>query len=69
MHCLCYAELLDFGYTGRLWIFNHEPWFLFWPFMENSTKATEVKAKPGYMRESWEVCIGQVNHISNGFHT
>ncbi|KAL0021678.1 hypothetical protein WJX77_010749 [Trebouxia sp. C0004] len=48
-------ELLDHGYTGKVWIFNHEPWYLFWPFLENSTNAAEVRAKPGYLRESWEI--------------
>ena len=47
--------LLARGYTGKIWIFNHEPWYLFYPFLENSTRTTELKKDPEFMRRTWGV--------------
>lgn len=50
-----YAEMLDAGYAGRVWIFTHEPGALFWAFVEKSESTEKLRADPDFVRQSWEV--------------
>ncbi|KAK9799728.1 hypothetical protein WJX73_005028 [Symbiochloris irregularis] len=47
--------MLAAGYKGKIWIFNHEPDYLFWPFLTDTARTKELKATPAFMKETWEV--------------
>ena len=49
-----HTAVLDRGFLGPIWVYNHEPWALLWPLL---TQSQEHIHQPEYVHSTTEVLL------------
>ncbi len=54
---LLQSDLIDLGYTGKIWIFVHEPWDVLWPMACHCDEGKRWTEDPDYINKTSSVSV------------